>query len=102
MDRLQVEKSQIVLAYVGVPSLGVGQELEIAREKNIPIVLLMEKNAVISRMARGNPMVTAEIRFSDFQDRASTTRPLAARVAEMTEFDQKYRECLRQILENGI
>jgi hypothetical protein len=68
LDRQRVSESNLVLAYVGVPSIGVGQEIEIAREKNIPIVLLMEKDAKVSRMARGNPAVIIEIRFSDFQD----------------------------------
>ena len=68
LDRLHVIESNLVIAYVGVPSLGVGQEIEIARENGIPVLLLMEKDAKISRMARGNPAVIAEIRFDDFRD----------------------------------
>ncbi len=68
IDRKNVKQSNLVLAYVGMSSIGVGQEIEIAREKNIPVVLLFEHNAVVSRMARGNPAVIAEIRFSDFND----------------------------------
>lgn len=68
LDRLKVIESNLVIAYVGVPSLGVGQEIEIARESNIPVLLMMEKEARISRMARGNPAVIAEIRFEDFRD----------------------------------
>ena len=68
LDRQRVSESDLVIAYAGAPSLGVGQEIEIARENELPVVLLMEKNAVISRMARGNPAVIAEIRFTDFQD----------------------------------
>jgi 2'-deoxynucleoside 5'-phosphate N-hydrolase len=68
LDRQHVCESDLVLAYVGLPSIGVGQELEIARENNIPIVLLMEKDAQVSRMARGNPALIAEIQFDDFHD----------------------------------
>lgn len=68
LDRKQVTDSNLLIAYVGYPSLGVGQEIEIAREKNIPVVLLMEKDRRISRMARGNPAVVAEIHFTDFPD----------------------------------
>lgn len=68
LDRKQVTDSNLLIAYVGYPSLGVGLEIEIAREKNIPVVLLMEKERRISRMARGNPAVVAEIHFSDFSD----------------------------------
>lgn len=68
LDQTQVAAANIVLAYVGSPSLGVGQEIEIAREHNVPVLLLMETDAKISRMARGNPAVIAEIRFSGFQD----------------------------------
>jgi 2'-deoxynucleoside 5'-phosphate N-hydrolase len=71
IDRRQVLESNLLIAYVGLPSLGVGQEIEIAREKNIPVVLLMEKDRKISRMARGNPVIIAEIHFSDFEDALS-------------------------------
>ncbi len=68
LDRKQVLDSNLLIAYVGMPSLGVGQEIEIARGNNIPVVLLMEKDRRISRMVRGNPAVIAEIHFSDFKD----------------------------------
>ncbi len=68
LDRRQVLASNLLVAYVGYPSLGVGQEIEIARENNIPVVMLMEKDRRISRMARGNPAVIAEIHFVDHDD----------------------------------
>ena len=68
LDRKHVKESNLVLAYVGMPSIGVGQEIEIARERNIPVVLLFEAGAKVSRMARGNPAVIAEICFTDFSD----------------------------------
>lgn len=68
LDRRQVLDSNLLVAYVGYPSLGVGQEIEIARENNIPVVMLMENDRRISRMARGNPAVVAEIHFADHDD----------------------------------
>jgi 2'-deoxynucleoside 5'-phosphate N-hydrolase len=72
MDRAQVAASNFVIAYVGLPSLGVGSEIEIAREYGVPVVLLAEKHAQISRMARGNPAVVAELLFVDFADALAT------------------------------
>ncbi len=68
IDREKVVSSDLVIAYVGAPSLGVGIEIEIACENNVPVLLLMENAAQVSRMARGNPGVAAEIRFQDFDD----------------------------------
>jgi len=68
LDRRQVLGSNLLIAYIGLPSLGVGMEIEIARERNIPVVVLMEKDRRISRIARGNPAVIAEIHFTDFKD----------------------------------
>lgn len=65
-DREEVSKADILLAYVGIPSLGVGTEIEFAREFRIPVILLLEKSKPVSRIARGNPAVIKEIVFSDF------------------------------------
>jgi 2'-deoxynucleoside 5'-phosphate N-hydrolase len=68
LDRIKVAAADLIIAYVGFPSLGVGMEIEIARQHNRPVLLLVEKDTRISRMARGNPAVIAEIRFTDFPD----------------------------------
>jgi nucleoside 2-deoxyribosyltransferase len=64
-DKQEVLRADFVIAYVGVPSLGVGTEIEIAREAQIPIILLYEQGTAVSRMVRGNPAVIREIIFSD-------------------------------------
>jgi nucleoside 2-deoxyribosyltransferase len=64
IDREQVRAADLVIAYVGFPSLGVGMELEIACQQGVPVVLLWEEGSRISRMARGSPAVAEEIRFS--------------------------------------
>jgi 2'-deoxynucleoside 5'-phosphate N-hydrolase len=78
LDRGQVSAADLIIAYVGLPSLGVGCEIEIAGEFGVPVVLLAEQGAAVSRMIRGHPAVSGELRFSDFADGA---RQLAAWLA---------------------
>lgn len=69
MDSHQVKTANLVIAYVGVPSLGVGQELEIAHYEDIPVILLYEAgDKPVSRMARGLPVVIRQIAFTDYPD----------------------------------
>ena len=67
-DRAAVESSALLLAHVTLPSTGVGQEIEIAHQKGIPILLLYEKGSEPSRMVRGNPSVVGEIIFSTYEE----------------------------------
>ncbi|MBP0018923.1 MAG: XRE family transcriptional regulator [Cyanobacteria bacterium SBLK] len=67
-DKHMVEISDLVVAYLGCPSLGVGMELAYAESKNIPLILLYEKEKNISRFPRGIPTVFAEIKFKNFSD----------------------------------
>lgn len=87
-DRKMVQESDLVVAEVSFPAIGVGHELQMAAERGIPIVLLYrvdgyerkaeEKpyigedqkphkvqigNGVVSIMAQGNPSVVAEIAY---------------------------------------
>ena len=64
MDRNQVRESDLVLAYAGRPSFGVGQEIEIASEANIDIVLFSEADKPVSRMQRGSPSVVCHIVYT--------------------------------------
>ncbi len=63
-----LKEADVVIAYVGQPSLGVGIELEVARAQNAIVILLFETGAVVSRLVRGNPAVIHEIVFADFPD----------------------------------
>jgi len=68
-DEKQVGESDLIIAYVGIPSLGVGSEImSAAKEGRIPLILLHEKGKQISRMARGNPAVIDRIAFTDYND----------------------------------
>ncbi|NHM28159.1 XRE family transcriptional regulator [Desulfofundulus sp. TPOSR] len=67
-DKQQVIASDLLIAYIGVPSLGVGMELAYAENSHIPIILLYERGKVISRFPRGIPVIMSEIIFNDFDD----------------------------------
>jgi hypothetical protein len=56
-DYQEIAKADLLFAYVGTPSLGVGGELEMARENQKPIILWCFKGEKISRLPRGNPAV---------------------------------------------
>ena len=72
IDRLAVTQAYLVIAYVGVPSIGVGIEIEMAHHADKPVVILAEQTKLvarrITRMVRGNPAVMSEIAFRDFED----------------------------------
>jgi 2'-deoxynucleoside 5'-phosphate N-hydrolase len=65
MDRKQVLASELVIAWAGRPSFGVGQEIEIASAAGIDVVLLSEADQPVSRMTRGNPAVVCHVVFSN-------------------------------------
>ncbi len=62
-DKAAVRAANIVIAYVGLNSLGVGIELGWADEWNIPLILLYEEGKKISRLPRGIPNIAAEVIF---------------------------------------
>lgn len=70
-DKYQVSLSDLVIAYLGSLSFGVGMELAYAETKKIPIVLLYETGKRISRFPRGIPTVIAEIQFHEHEDALS-------------------------------
>jgi len=67
-DKLQVSTSDLAIAYLGLPSFGVGMELAYAEINNIPLILLYERGKNISRFPRGIPSVISEIQFSSYED----------------------------------
>lgn len=64
-DKAAVLSSDILIAYLGVKSFGVGMELAYAEEYKKPLILLYEKSHSISRMVRGIPNILLEIIFND-------------------------------------
>ncbi len=74
IDKLQVSNSDIVIAYLGIPSLGVGMELAYAEINNISLILLYERSKTVSRFPRGIPTVISEIQFSSKEDALAQLR----------------------------
>jgi len=67
-DKREVLASDLLIAYVGVPSLGVGMEIAYAESAGMPIILLGEQGRRISRFPLGVPYVVEVIRFHDFEE----------------------------------
>ncbi|HVR88872.1 MAG TPA: hypothetical protein VHG53_04925 [Candidatus Limnocylindria bacterium] len=65
IDRGHVSRSALVIAYAGSPSFGVGIEVEMAREQGIPVILVAERDQVVSRILLGSPAVVDVVRFTD-------------------------------------
>jgi nucleoside 2-deoxyribosyltransferase len=70
-DLKELENSNLMIAYFGEASPGTGQELEYAKEHDIPAYLVFEKGARVSRMILGNPTVKGTIEFTDEADALS-------------------------------
>ena len=68
LDMEEVMNSALITAEVTNPSLGVGAELERAAASNIPIILLHEKNARVSRLIRGIPTIRKIIEYSSEEE----------------------------------
>jgi hypothetical protein len=68
LDERAVATSDLIIAYVGEPSLGTGGELEIARFNKIDIILWWFEGQKVSRLPRGNPAVIAQIEADDEND----------------------------------
>ncbi len=67
-DTAEIDKSDLLVAYVGEPSTGTGIEVEHANENNIPVVLLYEAENKVTRMLRGSPIVKKEIVYATEAD----------------------------------
>ena len=67
-DYRKIIESSLLVAYVGEPSLGGGQEIQIASFHQIPSVLVFEKGAKVSRMTLGTPGVKQTFQFEAFEN----------------------------------
>ena len=65
IDRAHVTSARVVVAYAGIPSFGVGIEVELAREHAVAVVLVVERERTVSRLLLGNPAVVEVVRFAD-------------------------------------
>lgn len=67
-DYRKIIESSLLVAYVGEPSLEVGQEIQIAAFHQIPILLIFEKEAKVSRMTLETPGVKQTFKFETFEN----------------------------------
>src|SRR2546430_2115307 len=65
IDRAHVTSAAVVIAYAGIPSFGVGIEVELAREHGVPVIIVAERDRPISRLLLGNPAVVELVKFGD-------------------------------------
>ena len=75
-DHREVASSDLIIAYVGSPSLGVGAELEIARITAADLILWWFKGEKVSRMALGNPAVSYKLEAEDKKDLLSKLKAI--------------------------
>src|SRR5437773_264351 len=53
IDRAHVTNAAVLIAYAGIPSFGVGIEVELAREHSVPVIVVAERERPISRLLLG-------------------------------------------------
>lgn len=58
-----IRASDLVIAYVGVTSFGVGIELGFAACLDIPVITICERGTVVSPMVLGHPCLISHIEF---------------------------------------
>lgn len=66
----------LVVAYVGIPSIGVGMELGLAVEWSIPVITFCENNIEVSPMVLGHPTLIRHIQFmteKELMEKLNTT-----------------------------
>jgi len=83
IDRTHVTASRVVVAYAGIPSFGVGIEVELAREHGIPVILVVERDRTVSRLLLGNPAVVEVVRFADLDGLRRTLVTAIERVRDV-------------------
>jgi len=78
----------VLIAYAGLPSLGVGTEVEVVREHGVPVVIVVERDRPVSRILLGNPAVVEVVRFADL---AGLRRDLGAALGRITRRPRSQR-----------
>jgi hypothetical protein len=83
IDRAHVSRARLVIAYAGVPSFGVGIEVELAREHGVPVIVIAERDRAVSRMLLGSPAVVDVVRFADLDSLRAALTASIERVAAL-------------------
>ena len=96
IDRAHVTSAAVVIAYAGIPSFGVGIEVELAREHGVPVIVVAERDRPISRLLLGNPAVVEVVKFADLDGLRRALAAALAAVASVT------REGARPIVADDV
>lgn len=99
IDKEQVLGSDVIIAYVGDSSLGVGMEIGWADCSKIPTVLLYQENRLISRLIRGTPVVIAEVQFLTELDALTKLQKVLVDFLELERSALLTEEQLRMLLD---
>ena len=96
IDRAHVTSAAVLIAYAGIPSFGVGIEVELAREHGVPVIIVAERDRPISRLLLGNPAVVEVVKFADLDSLRRTLAAALAAVGSVT------REGARPIVADDV
>src|SRR2546427_10864568 len=96
IDRAHVTGAAVLIAYAGIPSFGVGIEVELAREHGVPVIIVAERDRPISRLLLGNPAVVEVVKFADLDGLRRTLTAALAAVGSVT------REGARPIVSDDV
>lgn len=83
IDRAHVTGAAVLVGYAGIPSFGVGIEVELAREHGVPVILVVERDRVVSRILLGSPAVVEIVRFAGLDGLRRDLAAALARVAAL-------------------
>ncbi len=85
IDRAHVTGAAVLIAYAGIPSFGVGIEVELAREHGVPVIVVVERDRPLSRLLLGNPAVVEVVRFADLDGLRKQLHTALVRIATTPE-----------------
>ncbi len=98
IDRERVASSDLLIVYGDEPSIGVGQEVEIATNAGVPIVLLYSKGARISRMLLGTAgRIVGKIEITKESEVGTQMNDFFKKNSSRILFNRKSREFEYQI-----
>lgn len=94
IDYEKVSASSGVIAYVGLPSTGVGAEIEMARQAEVPIILLCEEDRqdAVSRLVLGNPRIVDIVPFTSWEHMETKLRPVLVQLISDVNLDKAAEE----------
>src|SRR3989442_9992153 len=85
IDRAHVTSAAVLIAYAGIPSFGVGIEVELAREHGVPVIIVAERDRPISRLLLGNPAVVEGVKVADLDGLRRQLQSALGRIATTPE-----------------